>query len=144
MYQSVTRPGEEGLNGVPGLIYFESTSDSSGRIAITITFEPGTPIGEAQVEVQNRIRRVEPRLPRSVAQQGMRIERAASSFLMIVTLTSPDGSVDAVCLGNYLSRKVLGEIRRIEGVGSAPLFATQPSMRIRSDEQRVGQEWVSP
>src|SRR3546814_593083 len=117
MYQSVTRPVEEELNGVPGLIYFESTSDSSGRIAITITFEPGTPIGEAQVEVQNRIRRVEPRLPRSVAQQGMRIERAASSFLMIVTLTSTDGSVDAVGLGNYLSRNVLGEIRRIEGVG---------------------------
>ena len=137
MYQSVTRPIEEELNGVPGLIYFESTSDASGRIAITVTFEPGTPIGEAQVEVQNRIRRVEPRLPRSVAQQGMRIERAGSGFLMIVSLTSTDGSVDAVGLGNYLSRSVLGEIRRIDGVGSAQLFATQQSMRIWLDPDKM-------
>src|SRR3546814_14926575 len=67
----------------------------------------------------------------------MRIERAASSFLMIVTLTSTDGSVDAVGLGNYLSRNVLGEIRRIEGVGSAQLFATQQSMRIWLDPDKM-------
>src|SRR5512138_2232375 len=137
MYQSVTRPIEEELNGVPGLIYFESTSDASGRIEINVTFEPGTSIGEAQVEVQNRIRRVEPRLPQSVAQQGMRIDRAGSGFLLIISLTSTDGSVDAIGLGNYLNRNVLGEIRRIEGVGSATLFATQQSMRIWLDPDKM-------
>jgi len=137
MYQSVTRPIEEELNGVPGLLYFESTSDSSGRINITVTFNPGTPIGEAQVEVQNRIRRVESRLPQTVVQQGMRIEQAGSGFLLVVALRSTDGSFDNVALGDYLNRAVIGEIRRIDGVGSAQLFATQRSMRIWMDPDKM-------
>lgn len=137
MYQSVTRPIEEELNGVPGLLYFESTSESSGRISINVTFSPGTDIGEAQVEVQNRIARVEPRLPRSVTQQGMRVEQAGTGFLMVVALNSDDGNTDAVGLGDYLSRNVLGEIRRVPGVGSATLFATQRSMRIWVDPDKM-------
>ena len=137
IYQSVTRPIEEELNGVPGLIYFESTSESSGRISINVTFEPGTNIGEAQVEVQNRIARVEPRLPRSVTQQGLRVEQAGTSFLMMVALTSVDGKTDAIGLGDYLSRNVLGELRRVPGVGSAQLFATQRSMRIWMDPDKM-------
>lgn len=137
IYQSVTRPVEEELNGVPGLIYFESTSEANGRINLTVTFAPGTPIGEAQVEVQNRISRVEPRLPRTVVQQGMRVEQTGTSFLQLVTLTSKDGRLDAVGLGDYLSRNVLGEIRRVPGVGSATLFATQRSMRIWMDPDKL-------
>ncbi|MCZ7886828.1 MULTISPECIES: efflux RND transporter permease subunit [Agrobacterium] len=137
IYQSVTRPIEEELNGVPGLIYFESTSESSGRISINVTFEPGTNIGEAQVEVQNRIARVQPRLPRSVTQQGLRVEQAGTSFLMMVALTSVDGNTDAIGLGDYLSRNVLGELRRVPGVGSAQLFATQRSMRIWMDPDKM-------
>ena len=137
MYQSVTRPIEEELNGVPGLIYFESTSDSSGRIQLTVTFAPGTPVGEAQVEVQNRIRRVEPRLPQSVTQQGLRVEQAGTGFLLVVTLRSPDGSLDAVGLGDYMNRNIIGELRRIPGVGSATLFATQRSMRIWMDPDKM-------
>src|SRR5262245_11186971 len=76
IYQSVTRPIEDELNGAPGLIYFESTSDASGRISITVTFAPGTNIGDATVEVQNRVRRVEPRLPQTVTQQGIRIDQS--------------------------------------------------------------------
>lgn len=137
IYQSVTRPIEEELNGVPGLIYFESTSESSGRISINATFEPGTNIGEAQVEVQNRIARVEPRLPRAVTQQGLRVEQAGTSFLMMVALTSVDGNTDAIGLGDYLSRNVVGELRRVPGVGSAQLFATQRSMRIWMDPDKM-------
>ncbi len=137
IYQSVTRPIEEELNGVPGLIYFESTSESSGRISINVTFEPGTNIGEAQVEVQNRIARVEPRLPQAVTQQGLRVEQAGTSFLMMVALTSVDGNTDAIGLGDYLSRNVLGELRRVPGVGSAQLFATQRSMRIWMDPDKM-------
>lgn len=137
MYQSVTRPIEEELNGVAGLLYFESTSDSSGRIQITITFAPGTPIGEAQVEVQNRISRVEPRLPQAVTQQGMRVEQAGTGFLLVVALRSPDASFDAIALGDYMNRNVVGEVRRISGVGSATLFATQRSMRIWMDPDKM-------
>jgi multidrug efflux pump len=137
IYQSVTRPIEDELNGVPGLIYFESTSESSGRISINVTFAPGTNIGEAQVEVQNRIARVEPRLPQAVTAQGMRVERAGTAFLMLVSLTSKDGLTDAIGLGDYLNRNVIGEIRRVPGVGSAQLFATQRSMRIWLDPAKM-------
>ena len=125
MYESVTRPIENELNGIPGLLYFESTSDSSGQISITVTFEPGTDVANAQVEVQNRISRVESSLPESVSRQGMRIERAGTGFLLVVTLTSTDGSLDAIGLGDYLSRNVDGEIRRIGGVGNTRLFSTR-------------------
>ncbi|MFN3745364.1 MAG: multidrug efflux RND transporter permease subunit [Hyphomicrobiaceae bacterium] len=137
MYQSVTRPIEEELNGVPGLIYFESTSDSSGRIQLTATFAPGTRVGEAQVEVQNRIRRVESRLPQAVVQQGLRVEQAGTGFLLVIALRSTDGRLDAIGLGDYSNRNVMGEIRRIPGVGSATLFATQRSMRIWMDPDRM-------
>ena len=137
IYQSVTRPIEEELNGVEGLLYFESTSDAAGRVDITATFAPGTDSSQAAVDVQNQVSRVEPRLPQAVAQQGMRIEKAGSGFLMIVSLTSTDGSVDAVGLGDYLNRNVLGEVRRINGVGRAQLFATQRSMRIWIDPDKM-------
>lgn len=137
IYQSVTRPIEEELNGVGGLLYFESTSDSSGRVDIAVTFAPGTDPGQASVDVQNRIRRVEPRLPQSVIQQGIQVEEAASNFLMVVSLTSTDGSLDVVGLGDYLSRNVLSEVRRIDGVGRAQLFATERAMRIWVDPDRM-------
>lgn len=137
IYQSVTRPIEDELNGAPGLIYFESTSDASGRVSITVTFAPGTNINDAAVEVQNRVRRVEPRLPQSVTQQGIRIEQSSSGFLMMVSVRSPDGSVNEVGLGDYLNRNVLGEIRRIDGVGTAQLFASPRSMRIWMDPDKM-------
>jgi len=137
IYQAVTRPIEEELNGVEGLLYFESTSDSSGWVDITATFAPGTDPNDASVEVQNSIRRVEPRLPRTVTQQGVQVEKAGSSFLMAVSLTSTDGSLDAVGLGDYLSRNVLGEIRRIDGVGRAQLFATERAMRVWIDPDKM-------
>src|SRR5690606_15629229 len=116
IYQSVTRPIEQELNSVDGLIYFESTSDTSGLVAITATFEPGTDSSQASVDVQNAIRRVEARLPQVVAQQGVYIQQSGSSFLMMVGLISSDGSLDAVALGDYLNRNVLGELQRIDGV----------------------------
>ncbi|MBO6559646.1 MAG: multidrug efflux RND transporter permease subunit [Nisaea sp.] len=137
MYRSVTRPIEDELNGVPGLLYFESTSDSSGQISLTVTFEPGTDVAEAQVEVQNRISRVEARLPSSVSRQGMRIERAGTGFLLVITLTSTDGTMDQIALGDYLSRNVEGEIRRIAGVGNTRLFSTQQAMRIWLDPDKM-------
>ena len=137
IYQSVTRLIEEELNGTSGLLYFESTSDTSGRVEINITFQPGTDSQQAAVDVQNRIRRVESRLPQSVIQQGVQVEEAGSGFLMVVAITSTDGAVDAIGLGDYASRNVLSEIRRIDGVGRAQLFSTERSMRIWIDPDRM-------
>lgn len=137
IYQSVTRLIEEELNGAEGLLYFESSSDATGSIEITATFEPGTNPTEAAIDVQNRIARVEPRLPQAVAQQGLTVEKAGAGFLMLVTLQSEDGSVDAIGLGDYLSRNVVSEIRRIPGVGQAQLFASERAMRIWLDQDKM-------
>lgn len=137
VYLSVTRPIEEEINGVEGLIYFESTSEASGRISITATFRPGTNVSQAAVDVQNAIRRVESRLPQAVTQQGVDVEEAGAGFLMVVSLTSSDGSLDVIGLGDYVSRNVIGELRRVDGVGRAELFATQRAMRIWMDPDKM-------
>ncbi|UDF31685.1 UNVERIFIED_ORG: multidrug efflux RND transporter permease subunit [Roseateles sp. XES5] len=136
-YQSVTKLIEDELNGVEGMLYFESTSSASGSAEINITFAPGTDPSQASVDVQNRISRVEPRLPDSVRRQGVQVEEAGSGFLLIVSLTSTDGSMDAISLGDYVNRNVLSEVQRVPGVGRAQLFATQRSMRIWLDPAKM-------
>jgi multidrug efflux pump len=137
IYQSVTRPIEEEMNSVDGLIYFESTSDSSGTVTINATFEPGTDSAQASVDTQNAVRRVEARLPQSVVQRGIQIQEAGSGFLMMVALISSDGQTDAVGLGDYLNRNVVGELRRIDGVGRAQVFASERAMRIWIDPDKM-------
>ena len=90
LYNSVTRLIEEELNGASGILNFESTSDSLGQVEIIANFVPGTDPSLASVEVQNRIKRVEARLPRAVIQQGILIEEASSAVLQIITLKSTD------------------------------------------------------
>lgn len=137
LYNSVTRLIEEELNGAGGILNFESTSDSLGQVEIIANFVPGTDSNLASVEVQNRLKRVEPRLPRAVIQQGILVEEASSAVLQIITLRSADGSMDEVALGDFLVRNVLGEIRRIPGVGRAFLYSTERSLRIWIDPDKL-------
>jgi len=137
LYNSTTRLIEEELNGASGILNFESTSDSLGQVEITANFVPGTDPSLASVEVQNRIKRVEARLPRPVIQQGILVEEASSAVLQIVTLKSTDGSLDEVGLGDFMIRNVLGEIRRIPGVGRATLYSTERSLRIWIDPVKL-------
>src|SRR6478752_6141967 len=137
LYNSVTRLIEEELNGASGILSFESTSDSLGQVEITANFVPGTDPSLASVEVQNRIKRVEARLPRAVIQQGILIEEASSAVLQIITLRSTDGKVDDIGLGDFMIRNVLGEIRRIPGVGRATLFSSERSLRVWLDADKL-------
>ena len=137
LYNSVTRLIEEELNGANGILNFESTSDSLGQVEITANFEPGTDTEMASVNVQNRIKRIEARLPRAVLQQGILVEEASSAVLQIITLTSTDGSLDEVGLGDFMIRNVLGEIRRIPGVGRATLYSTERALRIWIDPDKL-------
>ncbi len=137
LYTSVTRLIEEELNGANGILNFESTSDSLGQVEITANFVPGTESAAASIEVQNRIKRVEARLPRAVIQQGILIEEASSAVLQIITLRSTDGSLDEIGLGDFLVRNVLGEIRRIPGVGRATMYSTERALRIWIDPSRL-------
>ena len=144
MYQSVAQPIEEELNGIQGIQYFESTSDVSGAISITATFEPGTDVGTAQVDIQNAVSRVEPVLPQTVVDQGVTVEEAGAGFLMMVSLTSSDGSMNDVALGDYINRNVVGEIRRIDGVGRAQVFASEEALRIWIDPDKLTGLNLSP
>ncbi len=137
LYNSTTRLIEEELNGASGILNFESTSDSLGQVEITANFVPGTDSNLASVEVQNRIKRVEARLPRAVIQQGILVEEASSAVLQIITLQSTDGSLDEVGLGDFMIRNVLGEVRRIPGVGRATLYSTERSLRIWVDPTKL-------
>ena len=137
LYNSVTRLIEQELNGANGILNFESTSDSLGQVEITANFVPGTDSNSASVDVQNRIKRVEPRLPRAVIQQGILIEEASSAVLQIITLRSTDGSLDEVGLGEFMVRNVLGEIRRLPGVGRATLYSTERAVRVWIDPNRL-------
>jgi len=137
LYNSVTRLIEEELNGAKGILNFESTSDSLGQVEITANFVPGTNTNDASVEVQNRLKRVEARLPRAVIQQGILVEEASSAVLQIITLRSTDGSLDEVGLGDFMIRNILGEIRRIPGVGRATLYSTERSLRVWLDPNKL-------
>ncbi|HEY4541613.1 MAG TPA: efflux RND transporter permease subunit, partial [Noviherbaspirillum sp.] len=134
---SITSLIEQELNGAPGLEYIESQSQANGQAQVTATFSPGTNIDLAAVEVQNRLKRVEPRLPQAVTQQGVQVTKARSNFLMVVALSSKDGSMDPIALGDYLSRNVLNEVKRVPGVGDAILFGTERAMRIWLDPAKL-------
>ena len=137
LYNSVTRIIEEELNGAQNILNFESTSDSLGAVEIIANFQPGTDTSQASVEVQNRLKRVEARLPRAVIQQGILVEEASAAVLNIITLSSTDGSLDEVGLGDFMIRNVLGEIRRIPGVGRASLYSTERSLRVWVDPAKL-------
>ncbi len=134
---SVTSLIEQELNGAEGLQYIESQSQSNGTTAVTATFLPGTNPDLAAVDVQNRMKRVEPRLPETVRQQGVQVTKSRANFLLFTTLSSTDGRLDPIALGDYLSRNVLNEIRRVPGVGQAQLFGTERAMRIWIDPAKL-------
>ena len=138
IYNSVTRLIEEELNGAAGILNFESTSDSLGQIEIIANFVPGTNTESASVEVQNRLKRVEARLPRAVMQQGILVEEASSAVLQIITLRSTDGTLDEVALGDFMMRNIEGELRRIPGVGRVTLYSTERSLRVWIDPDQAG------
>jgi len=128
---------EREMNGSPGMIYMESISQANGTGTITISYETGTNADLAQVDVQNRLSRATPRLPQSVIQQGVRVDKARSNFLLFTILSSDDPKWDPVALGDYASRTVLPEIQRIPGVGQAQLFGTERAMRIWIDPAKL-------
>ncbi len=128
---------ERELSSVKNLMYFESSADSSGSASIVATFKPGTDPDMAQVDVQNKLKAVEPRLPQTVRQNGLTVEAAASGFLMIVGLSSENGSFGEVELNDYMARNVVEELRRVEGVGRVQLFGSEQAMRIWVDPDKL-------
>ena len=128
---------EREMNGSPGLIYMESVAQANGSGSITLTFETGTNPDLAQVDVQNRLSRAAPRLPQSVTQQGVRVDKSRSNFLLFTMLSSNNPAVDPVGLGDYASRNVIPELQRLPGIGQVQLFGTERAMRIWIDPAKL-------
>jgi multidrug efflux pump len=128
---------EREMNGAPGLIYMESVAQADGSGSITLSFETGTNADLAQVDVQNRLARATPRLPAAVTQQGVRVDKSRSNFLLFTMLSSDDPAWDPVALGDYASRSMVPELQRVPGVGQAQLFGTERAMRVWIDPAKL-------
>ncbi|MBP6395943.1 MAG: efflux RND transporter permease subunit, partial [Giesbergeria sp.] len=105
--------------------------------SITLSFQPGTNPDLAQVDVQNRLSRATPRLPQAVTQQGVRVDKSNSNFLLFAILSSSDPSIDPVALGDYAARNIVPELQRLSGIGQAQLFGTERAMRIWIDPAKL-------
>lgn len=115
--QAVATPIEQELNGTPGMLYMESNSSNSGGFSATVTFDIDTDADMAAVEIQNRLKLAESRLPAEVIQNGLSVEKQSSSQLMTICLTSADPKFDEIYLSNFATINVLDLLRRIPGVG---------------------------
>jgi multidrug efflux pump len=135
--ESVTSLIEQEMNGVENLLYIESQSQSDGQSQVTVTFKTGTNPELAAVDVQNRLKRVEARLPQAVVQQGVTVSRTRSNLLLFANLISTDGTHSPIALGDYLARNVINELKRVPGVGVAQLFGTERAMRIWVDPNKL-------
>lgn len=115
--QAIATPIEQELNGTPGMLYMESNSTNTGGFSATVTFDINTDPDLAAVEIQNRIKLAESRLPAEVVQNGISVEKQAASQLLTICLTSSDPKFDEIYLSNFATLNVLDLLRRIPGVG---------------------------
>ena len=134
---------EQEMNGIERLLYMESASEQ-GIGTLTLTFEAGTNLDLASVETQNRIKRVEARLPEDVRRLGIPVVKSARNYLLFLSLFSPDKSRDFVALGSYAAANVLENIRRVPGVGEAILFGTEYSMRLWLQPEKLNAFGLTP
>ena len=138
--KTVAAPIEEQLNGVEGLSYFSSSASANGSITITATFEVGTNVDMASVNVNNRVKAAEPRLPEEVRRNGVTVQKRSNDILQVVAMESKDGKYDRLFLSNYASLNIVDELKRVKGVGDVTIFGAQDySMRIWLKPDRMAQ-----
>lgn len=129
--ETVATPIEQEINGVEGMLYMYSQAASDGSMSLTITFELGTDLDTAQVLVQNRVAIAEPRLPESVRSLGVTTKKNTPDLMLVVNLSSPDGTYDQNYLANYGVLNIRDRLRRVEGVGEVRVFgASDYAMRV--------------
>ncbi|CAJ0697945.1 efflux RND transporter permease subunit [Ralstonia holmesii] len=134
---AVTAIIEREMNGAPGLLYMSSSSDAAGNVSINLSFTQGTSPDLAAVEVQNRLKIVEERLPEVVRRNGIRIEKAAENYMMYLSLAAERGRFDGIDLGDLASSDLIPQLRRVPGVGTAQLFDAEYAMRIWPDADKL-------
>jgi len=142
---SVVAPLEQEINGVDNMIYLESSATDSGSFRVTVSFEIGTDPDQATINVNNRVQQALARLPQSVRNQGLKVEARSTSILQVITLSSPDNTMDVVEISNYALLNVLDELVRLPGIGDASLFGAQDySMRVWLRPDKLAQYELTP
>ncbi len=134
---SVTQVIEQSLTGIDHLRYFSSASESSGRLTITLTFEPEADPDIAQVQVQNKVSKIESLLPQEVQQQGITVQKTTQGFLLLAGLYSEDGSMTDSDISDYLKSNMADPISRVQGVGDLTVFGGQHAMRIWLNPEKL-------
>lgn len=135
--RTVTSIIENEMNGIENFLYMSAISRSNGTAQITVTLRPGTDLDVARTQLQDRLSRVEPRLPLEVRQMGVTVTKSSSGFLMLVALQSTDPATNALEMGNFASNNIVNELRRIPGVGDVQLFGSSYAMRIWLDRDKL-------
>ncbi|WP_067705293.1 multidrug efflux RND transporter permease subunit AcrB [Erwinia sp. ErVv1] len=144
LQDSVTQVIEQNMNGIDGLMYMSSNSDSSGTLQLTLTFQSGTDPDIAQVQVQNKLQLATPLLPQEVQQQGIQVQKSSSSFLMVAGFVSQDGSMTQNDISDYVASNIKDPISRTLGVGDTQIFGAQYAMRIWMDPHKLNNYQLTP
>ncbi|MDB5600521.1 MAG: mexF [Xanthobacteraceae bacterium] len=136
--ETVVAPIEQQINGVEGMLYLTSNSNADGRFSIAVTFDIGTNLDIAQVQVQNRVAIAQPRLPLTVQQVGVTVTKSSPDILMLVNLYSPDKSRDELFISNYANIQIKDALTRVDGVGSITVFGSRDyAMQVWLDPNRL-------
>ncbi len=141
---TVTQVIEQKMNGIDHLRYMSSTSDFTGYVTITITFDAGTDSDIAQVQVQNKLQLATPLLPQEVQQQGIKVTKSTKNFLLIIGLVSEDGSMSQYDLSDYIVANIQDPVSRVDGVGEVLAFGGQYSMRVWIDPSKLNNFKMTP
>ncbi|MFT0859694.1 efflux RND transporter permease subunit [Ancylobacter sp. G4_0304] len=135
---TVVAPIEQQINGVEGMLYISSNSSADGRFSIAVTFDIGTDLDIAQVQVQNRVATATPRLPQEVQQIGVTVAKSSPDILMVVSLFSPDDTRDSLFISNYANLQIKDQLQRVPGVGSITVFGSRDyAMQVWLDPQKL-------
>jgi hydrophobe/amphiphile efflux-1 (HAE1) family protein len=142
--RTVAAPIEEQINGVENMLYMDSVSSADGRVSINITFDVGTNLDIAAVNVNNRVRQADAKLPQEVRRQGVTVSKSSANFLVVAAMFSPDDRYDALFVSNYVLQNVLDPIKRIPGTTNVQIFGAKDyAMRIWMRPDRMAQMGVT-
>src|SRR5437762_5170975 len=142
--QTVASPLENQINGVEHMIYMSSTSTSQGVVQIQVTFDIGTDVDKAALNVNNRVKQAEPRLPLETRRQGVTVEKGSSAFLQVIAFFSPEGRYDDVFTSNYVTLNVLDLLKRVPGTTNVQIFGAKDyAMRIWVQPDKMSQHRIA-